>query len=57
MALSLTDLESKDLTTLSDLGQAQLGSKDTVTPLSFLDFDKDGNPREIRTSKNRITLG
>ena len=35
MALSLTDLESKDLTALSDLGQAQLGSKDTVAPLSF----------------------
>ena len=56
MALSLTDLESKDLTTLSDLGQAQLGSKDTVAPLSFLDFDKDGNPREIRTTVKAASL-
>ena len=56
MALSLTDLESKDLTVVSDLGQDQLGSKDNVTPLSFIDFDKDVNPREIRTTVKVTSL-
>ena len=35
------------MTALADLGQAQLGSKDTVVPSRFLDFDADGTPREI----------
>ena len=56
MALPLTDLECKDLTALSDLGQAQLGSKDTVAPLPFLDCDKDGNPREILTTMKATSL-
>ena len=56
MALPLTDLECKDLTALSDLGQAQLGSKDTVAPLSFLEFDKDGNLLKIRTTVMATSL-
>jgi hypothetical protein len=48
MTLSLTDLESKELGDLAHLGEARLGSEDTVAPISFLDFDEKGDPREIR---------
>ena len=40
----------------ADLGQAQLGSKETAAPLSFLDFDEDCNPREIRTTMKATSL-
>ena len=33
-----------------------MGSKDTVAPLSFLDFDKDGDSREIRTTVKATSL-
>ena len=33
-----------------------MGSKDTVAPHSFLDFDKDGNPREIQATVKATSL-
>jgi hypothetical protein len=48
MPLSPRDLESKEIGALDHLGEARLGSDDTVAPIPFMEFDEKGKPREIR---------